>query len=49
MENIKFYFEKALDIDKIADVFQLSFNQNFDYEYWKWRFLNNPNDIFWSG
>jgi len=44
MENIKFYFEKALDIDKIAEVFKLSFNQDFDVEYWKWRFLNNPND-----
>lgn len=44
MANIEFYFDKALDIDLIAETFQYAYGNNFNKEIWKWRFLQNPND-----
>jgi len=44
MANIEFYFDKALNIDLIAETFQSAFGQEFNFEIWKWRFLQNQND-----
>jgi GNAT superfamily N-acetyltransferase len=38
-----FYSNKKIELGKISNLFEKSFNQNFDKEYWEWRFLSNPN------
>ncbi|MCK4501006.1 GNAT family N-acetyltransferase [Candidatus Babeliales bacterium] len=44
MAKIEFFFEKELSLKMIADTFKKTFNQKFDFEYWNWRFKNNPNN-----
>jgi hypothetical protein len=44
MGRVKFFFEEELSLDQIKETFVKAFYQNFDCEYWKWRFLLNPND-----
>jgi len=43
MIKIYSYEERPLSLNAISILFKESFNQEFDEEYWKWRFLNNPN------
>ena len=44
MKKIQLYFKKELSLKQINDTFIKSFNQKFNLEYWKWRFLQNPNN-----
>lgn len=44
MSKVEIFHNKPLDINLIKDTFEASFNISFDKEYWKWRFLNNPNN-----
>ena len=37
------YTTKNIELNSIAELFGISFNQNFNKEYWEWRFLKNPN------
>jgi len=43
MIKIYSYTEKELEINNIKKLFEDSFGQRFDKEYWKWRFISNPN------
>lgn len=40
---MEFYSNKKIEITKISELFQKSFNQSFNQDYWEWRFLKNPN------
>ena len=40
-----FYSNKKLDLLKISNLFEDSFGQKFNSDYWKWRFLSNPNSL----
>ena len=44
MKKIKFYFEEELSLKQINDTFMKSYDQKLNIEYWKWRFLQNPNN-----
>lgn len=44
MGEIKFYWEEELNEDLIYSTWKAAFNKNLNKEYWRWRFLNNPND-----
>lgn len=44
MIEVKLYHQEPLAIEKIEQTFEASFPVKFDSEYWKWRFLTNPNE-----
>lgn len=41
--DIHFYHTTPLAIKLIEETFKKSFSRGFDSNYWRWRFLNNPN------
>lgn len=38
------YAERQIPPDKIVETWESCFNKGFDISYFKWRFLNNPNE-----
>ena len=41
--TIELFSSKPIKSERIGELFQISFGQPFNKEYWEWRFLNNPN------
>lgn len=41
--RINFFYEKPLHLSKIQSCFEKAFGRKLDLNYWKWRFLKNPN------
>jgi hypothetical protein len=44
MTKVEFYFDKELKFEAIADTYRKAYHQELDFNYWRWRFLNNPYD-----
>ena len=40
--EIKFFDEEPVQLEKIKVTYELAFHTTFNSKYWKWRFLNNP-------
>jgi hypothetical protein len=43
--KIQFYEEKPFSDDLIARLVKATYNKDFDFEYWKWRFKNQASHI----
>lgn len=44
MKIVKFYFQDKIDFKYFKHSYEKAFQREFNLNYWKWRYLENPND-----